>query len=62
MSHETYSFGQYTGIVDDYNQQLTFDFNRNVKSKKLLSHIMKKQIQMVNVEFTKKQKKRNGLP
>ena len=27
MSHETYSFGQYTGIVeDDYKQQLKFDF------------------------------------
>ena len=26
MSHETYSFGQYTGIVEDnYNQQLTLD-------------------------------------
>ena len=27
MSHETYSFGQYTCIVeDDYKQQLKFDF------------------------------------
>ena len=27
MSHETYSFGQYTGIVEDgYNQQMKFDF------------------------------------
>ena len=27
MSHESYTFGQYTGIVeDDYKQQLKFDF------------------------------------
>ena len=27
MSHETYSFGAYTGIAEDnYNQQLKFDF------------------------------------
>ena len=34
MSHETYSFGQYTGIVeDDYNQQLSFDFKEKRKIK-----------------------------
>ena len=33
MSHETYSFGQYTGIVDDYNQQLKFDFKEKRKIK-----------------------------
>ena len=34
MSHETYSFGQYTGIVeDDYNQQLTFNFGDKRKIK-----------------------------
>ena len=33
MSHETYSFGQYTGIVEDYNQQLTFDFQQHRKIK-----------------------------
>ena len=33
MSHETYSFGQYTGIVDDYNQQLKFDFQEKRKIK-----------------------------
>ena len=28
MSHETYTFGQYAGIVeDDYNQQMKFDFD-----------------------------------
>ena len=27
MSHETYTFGQYTGLVqDDYNKQMKFDF------------------------------------
>ena len=34
MSHETYSFGQYTGIVEDYNQQLTFDFKEKRKINK----------------------------
>ena len=34
MSHETYSFGQYNGIVeDDYNQQLTFNFGDKRKIK-----------------------------
>ena len=33
MSHETFSFGQYTGIVEDYNQQLTFDFKEQRKIK-----------------------------
>ena len=34
MSHETYSVGQYTGIVeDDYNQQLTFNFGDKRKIK-----------------------------
>jgi len=34
MSHETYSFGQYTGIVeDDYNQQLIFNFGDKRKIK-----------------------------
>ena len=33
MSHETYSFGQYTGIVEDYNQQLKFDFGDKRKIK-----------------------------
>ncbi len=33
MSHETYSFGQYTGIVEDYNQQLKFDFQEKRKIK-----------------------------
>ena len=34
MSHETYTFGQYTGLVeDDYNQQLTFDFKEKRKIK-----------------------------
>ena len=34
MSHETYSFGQYTGIVqDDYKQQLKFDFKEKRKIK-----------------------------
>jgi len=33
MSHETYSFGQYTGIVEDYNQQMKFDFGDKRKIK-----------------------------
>ena len=34
MSHETYTFGQYTGLVeDDYNQQLSFDFKEKRKIK-----------------------------
>ena len=34
MSHETYTFGQYTGLAeDDYNQQLTFDFKEKRKIK-----------------------------
>ena len=62
MSHETYSFGQYTGIVeDDYNQQLTFNFGDKRKIKETVIHILKKQIQKVNVESTKKQKKQSGL-
>ena len=37
MSHETYSFGQYTGIVEDYNQQLTFDFKEKRKIKETVT-------------------------
>ena len=38
MSHETYSFGQYTGIVeDDYKQQLTFDFKEKRKIKETVT-------------------------
>ena len=38
MSHETYSFGQYTGIVqDDYKQQLTFDFKEKHKIKETVT-------------------------
>ena len=37
MSHETYSFGQYTGIVEDYNQQLTFDFKEKSKIKETVT-------------------------
>ena len=38
MSHETYSFGQYTGIVEDnYNQQLTFDFGDKRKIKETVT-------------------------
>ena len=34
MSHESYTFGQYTGIVeDDYKQQLKFDFEGKRKIK-----------------------------
>ena len=34
MSHETYSFGAYTGIAEDnYNQQLKFDFKEKRKIK-----------------------------
>ena len=34
MSHETYTFGQYAGIVeDDYNQQMKFDFDGKRKIK-----------------------------
>ena len=37
MSHETYSFGQYTGIVEDnYNQQLTL----NLGDKKLIKEVV----------------------
>ena len=38
MSHETYSFGQYTGIVeDDYKQQLKFDFKEKRKIKETVT-------------------------
>ena len=38
MSHETYSFGQYTGIVqDDYKQQLTFGFKEKRKIKETVT-------------------------
>ena len=38
MSHETYSFRQYTGIVqDDYKQQLTFDFKEKRKIKETVT-------------------------
>ena len=38
MSHETYSFGQYTGIVeDDYKQQLKFDFKEKRKIKETIT-------------------------
>ena len=34
MSHETYSFGAYTGIAEDnYNQQLKFNFGDKRKIK-----------------------------
>ena len=37
MSHETFSFGQYTGIVEDnYNQQLTLDLG----DKKLIKEVV----------------------
>ena len=37
MSHETYSFGAYTGIAEDnYNQQLKFDFKEKRKIKEIV--------------------------
>lgn len=38
MSHETYSFGAYTGIAEDnYNQQLKFDFKEKRKIKETVT-------------------------
>ena len=38
MSHESYTFGQYTGIVeDDYKQQLKFDFGEKRKIKETVT-------------------------
>ena len=38
MSHETYSFGAYTGIAEDnYNQQLKFDFKEKRKIKEIVT-------------------------
>ena len=38
MSHETYTFGQYTGVVqDDYKQQMKFDFGDKRKLKETVT-------------------------
>ena len=38
MSHETYSFGAYTGIAEDnYNQQLKFNFGDKRKIKETVT-------------------------
>ena len=37
MSHESYTFGQYVGLKEDYNQQLSFEFKEIQMSR---SHLM----------------------
>ena len=37
MSHESYTFGQYVDLKEDYNQQLSFEFREIQMSR---SHLM----------------------